>query len=113
MSIVWKNVGPLAAIPPRGARRLCLRHLGQPLAVFRNGEDQVFALIDECPHRKGPLSEGIISGRTVTCPLHNWDIDLASGVALAPDEGSTPSLPVRIEDGDILVGLPVVESAAA
>ena len=111
--IVWKNVGPLAAIPLRGARRLCFGHHGRPVAVFRTGEDQVFALIDECPHKKGPLSEGIISGRTVTCPLHNWGIDLASGVALAPDEGSTRSLPVRIDDGDILIGLPMVESAAA
>jgi len=81
--------------------------------VFRTGADQVFALIDECPHKKGPLSEGLISGETVTCPLHNWTIDLGTGLARAPDIGATQSLPVRIENGDILVGLPEAQSAAA
>jgi len=102
----WKHIGPLANIPVRGARRLCFGHGGRPIAVFRTGEDAVFALIDECPHRKGPLSEGIVSGNTVTCPLHNWAVELTNGEAIAPDEGRTESIPVRLIDGEVYVGLP-------
>jgi nitrite reductase (NADH) small subunit len=102
----WKNIGPLANIPVRGSRRLCLKQKGRPVAVFRTGDDEIFALIDECPHKKGPLSEGIISGNTVTCPLHNWVIGLEDGKALAPDEGTTQSIAVRVIDGDIYVHLP-------
>jgi nitrite reductase (NADH) small subunit len=80
--------------------------------VFRTGEDRVFALIDECPHRKGPLSEGIVSGNVVTCPLHNWDIALADGEAVAPDEGRTEPIPVKLVDGEIYVGMPLVLAGA-
>jgi nitrite reductase (NADH) small subunit len=102
----WKNVGPLANIPVRGARRLCFGHKGRPVAVFRTGDDEVFALIDECPHRQGPLSEGIVSGKTVACPLHNWVIGLSDGEAVAPDDGQTESIPVKLVGGEIYVGLP-------
>ena len=113
MDFIWKNIGPLDSIPRQGARRLCFGHNGKPIAIFRTAEDDVFALIDECPHRQGPLSEGIICGTTVTCPLHNWLIDLKDGIALAPDEGRTVSLPVRIVAGAIHIGLRItVESAA-
>ena len=105
-NLTWSNIGSLENIPVRGARRLCMRHLGRPIAVFRTSEDDVFALIDECPHRKGPLSEGILSGKTVTCPLHNWGVDLADGQAIAPDEGRVDSFPVKVVDGEIHIGLP-------
>ena len=108
----WKNIGPVANIPLRGARRLCLTHLGKPVAVFRTGEDEIFALVDECPHRQGPLSEGIVSGRTVACPLHNWVIGLDDGDAVAPDEGSAQPLPVRVVDGDIHIHLSDAKAAA-
>jgi nitrite reductase (NADH) small subunit len=111
MDVVWKNIGRVENIPSRGARRLCLRHEGRPIAVFRLSDDRVFALIDECPHRRGPLSEGIVSGSVVTCPLHNWAIDLCNGEALAPDRGRTPCLAVRVADREVYVGLPV-ETAA-
>ncbi|MGO9673817.1 MAG: nitrite reductase (NAD(P)H) small subunit [Methylocella sp.] len=113
MDIVWKNIGRLDNIPVQGARRLCFGHRGRPIAVFRTGADRIFALIDECPHRRGPLSEGIVSGAAVTCPLHNWVIDLTSGLALSPDEGDTPVLPVRIVAGEIHVGLPLAAEEAA
>jgi nitrite reductase [NAD(P)H] small subunit len=106
MVVIWKNIGPLANIPLRGARRLCFGHEGHPIAVFRTGDDSVFALVDECPHKKGPLSEGIISGHTVTCPLHNWVIDLEAGDAAAPDKGHVDSLHVRIVEGEIHVAVP-------
>ncbi len=106
----WKNIGPIANIPIRGARRLCLKTQGRPVAVFRTGEDEVFALVDECPHKKGPLSEGLIAGRTVTCPLHNWVMSLEDGKAQAPDEGSAAALSVRIVNGDIYIHLPELEA---
>jgi nitrite reductase (NADH) small subunit len=113
MDYDWKNIGALENIPVQGARRLSFGHQGQPIAIFRTAEDGVFALIDECPHKHGPLSEGIICGDTVTCPLHNWVIGLKDGRALAPDEGGTISLPVRVVDGEIELGLPcAVEKAA-
>lgn len=111
-TIEWINAGPIANIPLRGARRLCVTLNGRPLAIFRTSDDRVFALVDVCPHKKGPLSEGIISGTTVTCPLHNWNIHLDDGRAVAPDEGATTSLPVKITAGEILVGLPVEAEAS-
>ncbi|WP_439922741.1 nitrite reductase small subunit NirD [Nitrobacter sp. JJSN] len=109
----WKNIGPLSNIPVRGARRLCMKHLGKPVAVFRTSEDDIFALVDECPHKQGPLSEGIVAGRTVSCPLHNWVIGLDDGQALAPDEGTAQPLSVRVVEGDVYVYLPEALGAAA
>jgi len=112
MSADWILVGTLDDIPRRGARTV-RRAGGAPVAVFRTGDDEVFALVDRCPHRGGPLSEGIISGRTVACPLHNWVIALDSGEAKAPDVGCAPSIPVRLEDSRIYLRLPAARGAAA
>ncbi len=106
MSANWKNIGPVANIPLRGARRLCLKSAGKPVAVFRTGDGEVFALIDECPHKQGPLSEGIVAGKTVTCPLHSWVIGLENGEAVAPDRGTARPLSVRIVEDDIFIHLP-------
>lgn len=113
MDVLWQDIGPLDNIPIQGARRLCVRHEGRPVAVFRTSADRVYALVDECPHRRGPLSEGIIAGHTVACPLHNWVIDLQAGEAVAPDEGRAPSLPVRIVAGHVHVGLPRISGPGA
>jgi nitrite reductase (NADH) small subunit len=99
----WLAIGGLDEIPRQGARTVETRR--GPVAVFRTRDDEVFALVDRCPHRGGPLSEGIVAGRQVTCPLHNWVIDLATGGALAPDEGCVPRLPVRVEAGRVWLGL--------
>ena len=104
-TLTWKKIGPLANIPVRGSRRLCFGAGGKPIAIFRTGENKVFALVDECPHKKGPLSEGIVSGDSVTCPLHNWVISLDTGLAAEPDEGRTQSIPLKLINGDIYVGL--------
>jgi len=104
-AMVWKRIGPLSNIPVRGARRLCFGMGGKPIAVFRTAEDKLFALVDECPHKQGPLSEGIVSGDSVTCPLHNWVIGLDTGLAAQPDEGATQTIPVRLVDGEVYVGL--------
>jgi nitrite reductase (NADH) small subunit len=73
------------------------------VAVFRNGEDQVFALLDRCPHKGGPLSQGIVFGTSVACPLHNQTIGLDDGCAKAPDEGCTPTFACRVENGQVLL----------
>ena len=104
-TLTWKKIGPIGNIPLRGSRRLCFGLGGKPIAVFRTGEDQVFALVDECPHKKGPLSEGIVSGNSVTCPLHNWVIGLDTGIAAEPDEGRTETIPVKLVDGEVYVGI--------
>ena len=99
----WVDVGAVIDIPRRGARRVATPF--GDIAVFRTGDGEVFALVDECPHKKGPLSEGIVSGNSVTCPLHNWVIGLDTGLAQEPDEGSTQTIPVKLENGDLYVGL--------
>ena len=111
MSTGWIEIGRLADVPQRGARLVRLR--GVPVAVFRTGDDSVFALVDRCPHRGGPLSEGIVAGRNVTCPLHNWVIDLASGRAQEPDIGCTPTVPVDLVEGRILLNAASLEGARA
>ena len=82
------------------------------IAIFRTAEDEVFAIRDRCPHAGGPLSQGIVHGARVTCPLHNWVIDLASGAATGPDTGCTGSFPVQVENGSIRLGLRLPVSAA-
>ena len=75
--------------------------------MFRNSESEVFALLDRCPHKGGPLSQGIVFGRSVACPLHNWTIGLSDGCAKAPDEGCTT--PFKLEVIDAVVHLDAVE----
>ena len=91
----WIDIGALDDVPVRGARKLKTQ-LGC-VAVFRTGEDQVYALENSCPHKQGPLSEGIVHGKTVTCPLHNWVISLETGLVQGPDEGSVDTYAVRVE----------------
>lgn len=99
----WIEIATLEDIPKLGSR--VVRTDTMKVAVFRTRDDQVFAIKDACPHKQGPLSQGIVSGTTVTCPLHNWKIDLASGEALGPDEGCTNTFSTRIEDGKIFLSL--------
>ena len=95
----WRKVCPLADIPPLGAR--VVRTVHGNVAVFRNDIDEVFALRDHCPHKGGPLSQGIVFGRHVACPLHNWNIGLQDGKAVAPDEGCAATFPVKVEAGEV------------
>jgi len=94
----WKPVCAVADIPVLGSRRV-QRSQGAAVAVFRNSDDKVFALLDRCPHKGGPLSQGIVFGDSVACPLHNWTIGLADGCAKAPDAGCTPAFAVRVAEG--------------
>lgn len=99
----WVEVGRLEDIPRLGAR--VVDTPSGRIAVFRTADDEVFALQDRCPHRGGPLSQGIVHGRRVTCPLHDWTIGLDDGEAVGPDEGCVPRHPVRVDSGRILLGL--------
>jgi nitrite reductase (NADH) small subunit len=108
MSSDWTAICRLDDIPPLGSRRVA-RERGAAVAVFRTATDRVFALLDRCPHKGGPLSQGIVFGESVACPLHNWSIGLCDGVAAAPDEGCTPKFSVQIVDG--VVHLNAVELA--
>ena len=105
----WKVICRVEDIPVLGSRRVA-RPRGMDVAVFRNDQDQVFALLDRCPHKGGPLSQGIVFGTSVACPLHNWTIGLDDGCAKAPDEGCTTRFSVRVEDG--AVSLSAVELAS-
>lgn len=106
----WVEIAELDDIPVLGAR--VVKTDTMDVALFRNRDDQVFALRDACPHKGGPLSQGIVHGTSVTCPLHNWKIDLASGEALGPDEGCTNVFPVKVEGGKVFLGVKDDEAAA-
>ncbi|GKS87074.1 nitrite reductase small subunit NirD [Acidovorax sp. SUPP1855] len=98
----WKYICRVDDIPVLGSRRVA-RPQGLDVAVFRNGADEVFALLDRCPHKGGPLSQGIVFGTSVACPLHNWTIGLCDGQASAPDEGCTPKFAVKVEGGEVFL----------
>jgi len=105
MTQSWIRIGRISDIPRRGAR--CVRNGEMSIAVFRTADDRVFALEDKCPHKHGPLSQGIVHDGCVTCPLHNWIINLETGHAQGADEGQTLSFPVRIEGEDVILGIGV------
>ncbi|MTJ84343.1 MAG: nitrite reductase small subunit NirD [Telmatospirillum sp.] len=103
MAAEWIEIGRAEDIPVQGAR--IVRTGRGDIALFRTGDGRILALLNRCPHRGGPLSEGIVHGTRVTCPLHNWVIDLETGAAQAPDRGCTPVLPVRVDGGILRLGL--------
>jgi len=105
----WIEVVALEDIPKLGSRVIVTDTM--KIAVFRTAKDEVFAVKDVCPHKQGPLSQGIVHGTSVTCPMHNWKIDLASGKALAPDEGCTNVFPVKVEAGLVYIDLAVTVAA--
>ncbi len=96
----WKLICPLADIPPLGSR-IVRPEKGGDIAIFRTAEDEVFALHDKCPHKGGPLSQGLVHGKRVTCPLHGWNIGLDSGEAVAPDVGHCSRFEVKVEAGQV------------
>ena len=98
----WKEICRIEDIPVLRSRRVA-RDQGLDVAVFRNDADEVFALLDRCPHKGGPLSQGIVFGTRVACPLHNWTIGLCDGQAQAPDEGCTPRFEVKVDNGVVFL----------
>ena len=111
MSANWIAIGALDDIPRRGAR--CVKNGAMTIAVFRTADDRVFALEDKCPHKNGPLSQGIVHDGCVTCPLHNWVISLETGEAQGADEGKVTTVPVKVENQRIFVSLEAAGAKAA
>jgi nitrite reductase (NADH) small subunit len=99
----WLQIGHLEDIPRQGAR--VVKTAAGEIALFRTVDDEVFALRDKCPHKGGPLSQGIVSGKRVACPLHDWKINLDTGLAVAPDEGCAARYPVRVVEGRVSLSL--------
>ncbi|MFC3570061.1 nitrite reductase small subunit NirD [Paracoccus simplex] len=108
---VFVDIGALDDIPRQGAR--VIRTAQGCVAVFRTLDDRVFALDDRCPHKGGPLSEGMVHGDRVTCPLHNWVFDMNSGAAQGADEGAVRTWPVRVEQGRVLISAELVTRSHA
>ena len=108
---IWKSICKVDEIPVLGARRVA-RPNACAVAVFRNAEDKVFALLDRCPHKGGPLSQGIVFGESVACPLHNWTIGLADGCAKAPDQGCTIRFSVKVDNGVVHLDIDELEGLA-
>ncbi len=112
--MTWHRVCQLDDLPVLGSRVIERSPSeGGNIAVFRTQTDRVFALRDRCPHRGGPLSQGIVFGESVACPLHNWTIALSSGAALAPDEGHAACYAVRVDAGTVYVNLETTSPASA
>ncbi|MDY7538969.1 nitrite reductase small subunit NirD [Undibacterium sp. 5I1] len=102
MSQQWKPICKVDDIPVLGAR-IVTRSAKPDVAIFRNSENKVFALLDKCPHKGGPLSQGIVFGEKVACPLHNWNIELQTGCAVSPDEGCTQKFSIKVENEQIFL----------
>lgn len=106
----WIAIGSTSDIPLRGAR--CIATPQGRIAVFRTIENRFFAIEDRCPHKAGPLSEGIVHGSAVTCPLHNWVISLETGEALGADEGSVRTFALKVEDAQLSISSEVLARRA-
>ncbi|MBF0381047.1 MAG: nitrite reductase small subunit NirD [Magnetococcales bacterium] len=102
----WINIGRIEDIPRQGSRVVKTESSGD-IAIFRTVSDSIYALNNKCPHKGGPISEGIVHGEQITCPLHNWTFDLATGEATGADKGATGHYPIKIEDGEIYLSLSV------
>ena len=99
----WTDIARLEDIPRQGAR--VIKTSQGDIALFRTLDDEVFALRDRCPHKGGPLSQGIVHGHKVACPLHDWKIALDTGLAQAPDKGCAARYPVRVIEGQVSLAL--------
>lgn len=99
----WKKICPLDAIPRLGSR--VVNSPKGEIALFRTAEDEVFALHDKCPHKGGPLSQGMVAGKVVTCPMHSWKIQFESGEAVAPDKGCAKTFPAKVEGGLVWIAI--------
>jgi len=106
----WIAIGQIADIPLRGSR--CVETPAGRVAIFRTGDGRLFAIDDRCPHKGGPLSQGIVHGASVTCPLHNWVISLETGKAEGADEGCVRTIPLKTENGVIFIAARVAVEAA-
>lgn len=101
---MWMEIGTVEDIPRLGAR--VVKSSNGDIAVFRTADDEIYAMYDRCPHQGGALSQGIVHGKAVACPLHNWNIDLETGDVLGPDNGCARTLPISVKNGVIRMQMP-------
>lgn len=99
----WKKICALDEIPRLGSRQV--KSESGMIAVFRTADDEVFALRDKCPHKGGALSQGMVSGKVVTCPMHSWKIQFENGEAVAPDKGCAKTYAAKVEGGAVWIAL--------
>ncbi len=90
----WIDVCAVDDIPAQGSR--IVKTAKGCLALFKTSAGEVYALNDKCPHKQGPLSQGIVHDKFVTCPLHSWVFSLETGEAQGADIGKVETRPVRI-----------------
>lgn len=109
--MAWTAIGSITDIPRRGAR--CVNTPMGKIGVFRTADDKVYAIEDHCPHKGGPLTQGIVHGAAVTCPLHNWVISLETGTALGADQGAVRTIPVKIDGDQLFLALDELATKAA
>ena len=107
----WVDIGAITDIPVRGAR--IVKAQTACIAVFRTSENEAFAIDNACPHKAGPLAQGIVHDRSVTCPLHNWVISLETGRAQGADEGSVRTYALKLEAGRVLLDVGSLPAAKA
>jgi len=84
-------------IPVREGRKLKIK--GEEIALFNLG-DKYLATYNVCPHKQGPLSDGIVSGESVFCPLHNWKVNLKSGRVEKPVDQNCSIKTYRLKEKD-------------
>ena len=121
MNTSWIRIAPTDQSPPRegravviGDREIALFNLGPSTAL--GAADQFLATDNQCPHKGGPLCDGIVTGSSVVCPLHAWKVNLDTGQVERPAHGKdhcVTTYPTRIEDGVVLIGLPACSAAGA
>ena len=97
----WEFVCDLEDIPARGARTVIAGKM--EIGLFRISNGTVRAVENRCPHKQGPLAEGIVSGELVICPLHGWKINMPDGQVQPPDAGCVKVFATRIEDGKVFL----------
>ena len=104
----WIEISSVDEIPPLGARVVHAEEM--EIALFRTANDEIYAVRDRCPHKEGPLSQGIVHGKRVTCPLHNLVLELSDGKAVPPDEGCALAYPIKVEECRVWIKLQGVAS---
>jgi nitrite reductase (NADH) small subunit len=109
--VEWIEIGRVTDVPPRGSRVVATEN--GDIAVFKTADGRIFALWDKCPHKGGPLSQGIVHGASVTCPLHNWVVGLETGEVKGPDQGCARKVPVQLDGEMIFISATVLRRQAA
>lgn len=99
----WIKIVETENVPSMGSRKVVIGET--EIVIFKTKDDSIFAVNNECPHKQGKLSEGLVHDKSVTCPLHNWDIDLETGIAKDEGDACTRKYDTKIEEGFIYLSL--------